>query len=214
MLRKALRLDPPGERAQEDRGRDRLPRGARSSSSAARRTSSCWSARSSSIRPAPARGRRSPPLGDKVAERKSQTNRHIAAGACGLVAVLAMFFSSPGVERSVARSRARRHRSSAAAPVSCFALSLRSRPVSRPAPPPPPATASPASAPPRRQDSAAPPQPPTCSRAGPGRRLERGPDLPAQPIEEAGTAERRRPRSRRARPLSRRARRPHAAVCP
>ncbi|WP_437598745.1 hypothetical protein [Sorangium sp. So ce590] len=74
-------------------------------------------------------------LGDKVAERKSQKNRYIAAGAVGFVALLAMFF--------LARRR------SDPAP-------SRQQPSS--APPQPPA--SPGPEPPREPACAAPPQPP------------------------------------------------------
>ncbi|WP_437588736.1 hypothetical protein [Sorangium sp. So ce1000] len=132
MLRKALRLDAPGERAKKIEAEIAYLEGALLIE---RGTPEKFVLeRALELDPSHAGARAAlASLGDKVAERKSQTNRHIAAGAVGLAAVLSMFF--------IARRR------SAPSP---------SREQAGAAPLQPPS--SPASAPSRGADGAAPPQ--------------------------------------------------------
>ncbi|WP_437778453.1 hypothetical protein [Sorangium sp. So ce1097] len=90
-------------------------------------------------------------LGDKVAERKSQTNRYAAAGAVGLAAMLAMFF--------IARRR------SDPAPSPRQASAAPPQPHAAPEPTPPssaaPAPTPPTSAAPEPTSAAPAPTPPT-----------------------------------------------------
>ncbi|WP_438033530.1 hypothetical protein [Sorangium sp. So ce204] len=172
MLRKALRLDAPGERAKKIEAEIAYLEGALLIE---RGTPDKFVLeRAIELDPSHAGARAAlTSLGDKVAERKSQTNRHIAAGAVGLAAVLSMFF--------IARRR------SAPSPARARAGTVPPPPPASPAPAPPPPepTASPASAPPRRQDSAAPPQSQTSPEPAPASASRVDPDPPAQPTEEA-----------------------------
>ncbi|WP_441290606.1 hypothetical protein ACSRUE_08850 [Sorangium sp. KYC3313] len=143
MLRKALRLDAPGERAKKIEaeiayleGELLIERGT---------PDKFVLERAIELDPSHAGARAAlTSLGDKVAERKSQTNRHIAAGAVGLAAVLSMFF--------IARRR------SAPSPARAQAGTVPAPPPASPASAPPPSqpSASPASAPPPSQPSASP----------------------------------------------------------
>ncbi|WP_437633061.1 hypothetical protein [Sorangium sp. So ce854] len=93
-------------------------------------------------------------LGDKVAERKSQTNRYVAAGAVGLVAMLAMFF--------IARRRsdpAPSPRQTSAAPPQPHAAPEPTPPSSAAPAPTPPSSAAPTPAPP--SSAALAPTPPS-----------------------------------------------------
>ncbi|WP_437742262.1 hypothetical protein WME73_43825 [Sorangium sp. So ce302] len=186
MLRKALRLDAPGERARKIEAEIAYLEGALLIE---RGTPDKFVLeRAIELDPSNAGARAAlASLGDKVAERKSQTNRHIAAGAVGLAAVLSMFFIA---RRRSAPSRAREQAGAVPPPPPASPASAPSppQPTASPAsaPPPPQPTASPpASAPPRRQDSAAPPQPQTSPEPAPAAASRADPDLPAQPIEEA-----------------------------
>ncbi|WP_437811324.1 hypothetical protein [Sorangium sp. So ce1078] len=132
MLRKALRLDPTGEHARTIEAEIAYLEGALLID---RGTPDKFVLeRVLELDPAHAGARSAlASLGDKVAERKSQKNRYIAAGAVGFAALLAMFFIA-------------RRRSDPAPP--------RAHPS--PAPPQP---ASPGPEPSREPASAAPPQP-------------------------------------------------------
>ncbi|WP_437796248.1 hypothetical protein [Sorangium sp. So ce693] len=208
MLRKALRLDAPGERAKKIEAEIAYLEGALLIE---RGTPDKFVLeRAIELDPSNAGARAAlASLGDKVAERKSQTNRHIAAGAVGLAAVLSMFFIA---RRRSAPSPARGQGGTVPPPPTASPASVpppTAFPASAPSPPPPaaspasapsspPPTASPASAPsspppttshasapPRTQDSAAPPQPPTPPEPAPPAASNADPDLPAQPIEKA-----------------------------
>ncbi|WP_437763675.1 hypothetical protein WMF27_39680 [Sorangium sp. So ce281] len=185
MLRKALRLDAPGERAKKIEAEIAYLEGALLIE---RGTPDKFVLeRAIELDPSHADARAAlTSLGDKVAERKSQTNRHIAAGAVGLAAVLSMFFIA---RRRSAPSPARAQAGTVPAhpPASPASAPPPSQPTASPtsAPPPSQPTASPASAPPRGQDSAALPQPQTSPEPAPAAISKADPDLPAQPIEEA-----------------------------
>lgn len=172
MLRKALRLDAPGERAKKIEAEIAHLEGALLIE---RGTPDKFVLeRAIELDPSNAGARAAlASLGDKVAERKSQTNRHIAAGAVGLAAVLAMFFI------------ARRRSAPSPARGQAGAVPPQPPPSPAPAPSPPQPTASPASAPPLGQDSAAPPQPQTSPEPAPAAASKADPELPAQPIEGA-----------------------------
>ncbi|WP_437325718.1 hypothetical protein [Sorangium sp. So ce381] len=191
MLRKALRLDAPGERAKKIEAEIAYLEGALLIE---RGTPDKFVLeRAIELDPSNAGARAAlASLGDKVAERKSQTNRHIAAGAVGLAAVLSMFFIA---RRRSAPSPARGQGGTVPPPPPASPASV-PPPAASPASVPPPASpasapspplpaASPASTPPRRQDSAAPPQPPTSPEPAPPATSNADPDLPAQPIEQA-----------------------------
>ncbi|MDC0683998.1 hypothetical protein [Sorangium atrum] len=205
MLRKALRLDAPGERAKKIEAEIAYLEGALLIE---RGTPDKFVLeRAIELDPSNAGARAAlASLGDKVAERKSQTNRHIAAGAVGLAAVLSMFFIA---RRRSAPSPARGQGGTIPPPPTASPASVSpptaspasvspptASPASAPSPSPPaaspasapsspPPTASPASAPPRTQDSAAPPQPSTPPEPAPPAASNADPDLPAQPLEKA-----------------------------
>ncbi|WP_437607792.1 hypothetical protein WMF20_43835 [Sorangium sp. So ce834] len=88
-------------------------------------------------------------LGDKVAERKSQKNRYIAAGAVGFAALLAMFF----IARRRSDPAPSAKQPSAAPPPAPASLGPEPQASAAPQPPAPPAPA-----PSSRQDSAPPRQ--------------------------------------------------------
>ncbi|WP_437905106.1 hypothetical protein WME95_43215 [Sorangium sp. So ce327] len=184
MLRKALRLDAPGERAKKIEAEIAYLEGALLIE---RGTPDKFVLeRAIELDPSHAGARAAlASLGDKVAERKSQTNRHIAAGAVGLAAVLSMFFIA---RRRSAPSPARAQAGTVPPPPPASPASAppRPQPTASPAsaPPPPQPTASSASAPPR-QDSAVPPQPQMSPEPAPAAASKADPDLPAQPVEEA-----------------------------
>ncbi|WP_437621453.1 hypothetical protein [Sorangium sp. So ce1151] len=91
MLRKALRLDPAGEQARMIEAEIAYLEGALLIERGA--PDKFVLERALELDPAHAGAKAAlASLGDKVGERKDQTNRHIAAGAVGLVAMLAMFF--------------------------------------------------------------------------------------------------------------------------
>ncbi|WP_437895944.1 hypothetical protein [Sorangium sp. So ce124] len=182
MLRKALRLDAPGERAKKIEAEIAYLEGALLIE---RGTPDKFVLeRAIELDPSNAGARAAlASLGDKVAERKSQTNRHIAAAAVGLAAVLSMFFIA---RRRSAPSPARGQGGTVPPPPTASPASVpppAASPASAPSAPPP--AASPASTPPRRQDGAAPPQPPTSPEPAPPAASNADPDLPAQPIEQA-----------------------------
>jgi hypothetical protein len=197
MLRKALRLDAPGERAKKIEAEIAYLEGALLIE---RGTPDKFVLeRAIELDPSHAGARAAlASLGDKVAERKSQTNRHIAAGAVGLAAVLSMFFIA---RRRSAPSPARAQAGTVPPPPPASPASAPPppQPTASPAsaPPPPQPTASPASAPPPpqptassasappRQDSAVPPQPQMSPEPAPAAASKADPDLPAQPVEEA-----------------------------
>ncbi|WP_437546519.1 hypothetical protein WME97_42550 [Sorangium sp. So ce367] len=184
MLRKALRLDAPGERAKKIEAEIAYLEGALLIE---RGTPDKFVLeRAIELDPSHAGARAAlASLGDKVAERKSQTNRHIAAGAVGLAAVLSMFFIA---RRRSAPSPARAQAGTVPPPPPASPASAPPPPQptasSASAPPPPQPTASPASAPPR-QDSAVPPQPQMSPEPAPAAASKADPDLPAQPVAEA-----------------------------
>ncbi|CAN98104.1 hypothetical protein sce7934 [Sorangium cellulosum So ce56] len=170
MLRKALRLDAPGERAKKIEAEIAYLEGALLIE---RGTPDKFVLeRAIELDPSHDGARAAlTSLGDKVAERKSQTNRHIAAGAVGLAAVLSMFFIA---RRRSAPSPARAQAGTVpppppASPASALPPSPPpASPTSAPSPSPPPA--SPASAPPPPQPTASPasapsPSPPPASPA-------------------------------------------------
>ncbi|WP_437982475.1 hypothetical protein [Sorangium sp. So ce117] len=195
MLRKALRLDAAGERAKKIEAEIAYLEGALLIE---RGTPDKFVLeRAIELDPSHAGARAAlASLGDKIAERKSQTNRHIAAGAVGLAAVLSMFFIA---RRRSAPSPARAQPGTVPPPPPASPASAPSppqptaSPASAPpppaspasAPPPPQPTESPASAPPRRQDSAVPSQPQMSPEPAPSAASKADPDLPAQPVEEA-----------------------------
>ncbi|WP_438039995.1 hypothetical protein [Sorangium sp. So ce128] len=186
MLRKALRLDAPGERARKIEAEIAYLEGALLIE---RGTPDKFVLeRAIELDPSNAGARAAlASLGDKVAERKSQTNRHIAAGAVGLAAVLSMFFIA---RRRSAPSRAREQAGAVPPPPPASPASAPSSPQATASPAsapssPQPTASPPASAPPRRQDSAAPPQPQTSPEPAPAAASRADPDLPAQPTEEA-----------------------------
>ncbi|WP_437712548.1 hypothetical protein WMF45_43495 [Sorangium sp. So ce448] len=198
MLRKALRLDAPGERAKKVEAEIAYLEGALLIE---RGTPDKFVLeRAIELDPSHAGARAAlTSLGDKVAERKSQTNRHIAAGAVGLAAVLSMFFiarrrSAPSPARAQAGTVPAHPPASPAAstppPPQPAASPASTPPPPQPAaspasaPPPPQPAASPSSAP-REQDSAVPPQPQTSPEPAPAAASKADPDLPAQPVEEA-----------------------------
>ncbi|WP_437926414.1 hypothetical protein WMF37_46485 [Sorangium sp. So ce291] len=152
MLRKALRLDPTGEHARKIEAEIAYLEGALLIE---RGTPDKFVLeRALELDPAHTGAKAAlASLGDKVAERKDQTNRHIAAGAVGLVAMLAMFF--------IARRRSdpAPGRASAAAP--------------RPSAPP-------ELQPPQQPSSAAPPRPSAPPAPAPGR-ASAAPPLPSVP---------------------------------
>ncbi|MGK3969397.1 hypothetical protein WMF38_34580 [Sorangium sp. So ce118] len=156
MLRKALRLDPTGEHARKIEAEIAYLEGAllieRST------PDKFVLERALELDPAHAGAKAAlASLGDKVAERKDQTNRHIAAGAVGLVAMLAMFF----IARRRSDPAPSPGRASAAPP--------------RPSAPPEPAPGRASAAPPR---PSAPPEPvPGRASAAPSR-----PSAPPEPV--------------------------------
>ncbi|WP_438016391.1 hypothetical protein WMF18_36995 [Sorangium sp. So ce315] len=107
-------------------------------------------------------------LGDKVAERKSQTNRYVAAGAVGLAAMLAMFFiarrrSDPAPSpRQASAAPPQSHAAPAPTPPSSAAPAPTPPSSADPAPTPPSSVA-PAPTPPSSPSSAAPASPPSSS---------------------------------------------------
>ncbi|MGK3984733.1 hypothetical protein WME99_16930 [Sorangium sp. So ce136] len=152
MLRKALRLDPTGEHARKIEAEIAYLEGALLIE---RGTPDKFVLeRALELDPAHAGAKAAlASLGDKVAERKDQTNRHLAAGAVGLVAMLAMLF--------IARRR------SDPAPSPGRASAAPPRPSAPPAlqPPQRPSTAAPSlpnaapePAPPQRPSTAASPE--------------------------------------------------------
>ncbi|WP_437956946.1 hypothetical protein WME76_37115 [Sorangium sp. So ce119] len=149
MLRKALRLDPTGEHAKKIDAEIAYLEGAllidRST------PDKFVLERALELDPAHAGAKAAlASLGDKVAERKSQKNRYIAAGAVGIVAMLAMFF--------IARRR------SDPAPAPRQASAAPPQPHAAPEPPPPP---QPSAAPPQSHAASEPPSPPQPSAAPP-----------------------------------------------
>ncbi|XXY54430.1 hypothetical protein WME91_25185 [Sorangium sp. So ce269] len=160
MLRKALRLDPTGEHARKIEAEIAYLEGAllieRST------PDKFVLERALELDPAHAGAKAAlASLGDRVAERKDQTNRHIAAGAVGLVAMLAMFF----IARRRSDPAPSPGRASAAAP--------------RPSAPP-------ELQPPQRPSSAAPPRPSAPPEPAPGR-ASAAPPRPSAPPEPAPT---------------------------
>ncbi|WP_438006067.1 hypothetical protein WME89_46710 [Sorangium sp. So ce321] len=176
MLRKALRLDPTGEHARTIEAEIAYLEGALLIERGA--PDKFVLERALELEPAHAGARAAlASLGDKVAERKDQTNRHIAAGAVGVVAMLAMFF--------IARRR------SDPAPSPGRASAAVPRPSAPPEllPPQRPSTAAPPrpSAPPEPapgRASAAPPRPSAPPEPTPGR-ASAVPPLPSAPPEPA-----------------------------
>ncbi|WP_437305539.1 hypothetical protein [Sorangium sp. So ce388] len=174
MLRKALRLDPTGEHARNIEAEIAYLEGALLIE---RGTPDKFVLeRALELEPAHTGAKAAlASLGDKVAERKDQTNRHIAAGAVGLVAMLAMFF----IARRRSDPAPSPGRTSAAAP----------RPSAPPEPAPGRASAAPPqpSAPPEPapgRASAAPPQPSAPPEPAPGR-ASAAPPRPSAPPEPA-----------------------------
>ncbi|WP_437657222.1 hypothetical protein [Sorangium sp. So ce1182] len=158
MLRKALRLDPAGEQARKIEAEIAYVEGALLIE---RGTPDKFVLeRALELDPAHTGAKAAlASLGDKVGERKDQTNRHIAAGAVGLVAMLAMFF----IARRRSDPAPAPGRTSAAAP--------------RP-------SASPELQPPQRPSTAAPPGPSAPPESAPGR-ASAAPPLSSAPPESA-----------------------------
>ncbi|KYF88405.1 hypothetical protein BE20_22995 [Sorangium cellulosum] len=151
MLRKALRLDPTGEHAPKIEAEIAYLEGALLID---RGTPDKFVLeRAIELDPGHAGARAAlASLGDKVAERKSQKNRYIAAGAVGFAALLAMFFIAR--RRSDPASSAKQPSAAPPQPpASLGAEPPRAQPSAAPQPPAPPAPA-----PPSRQDSAPPRQ--------------------------------------------------------
>ncbi|WP_434043699.1 MULTISPECIES: hypothetical protein [Sorangium] len=151
MLRKALRLEPTGEHAKKIEAEIAYLEGALLID---RGTPDKFVLeRALELDPAHAGAKAAlASLGDKVAERKSQKNRYIAAGAVGIAAMLAMFF--------IARRRsdpAPSPRQGSAAPPQPHAATEPPSPRQGSAAPPQPHAAPEPPSPP--QASAAPPQP-------------------------------------------------------
>ncbi|WP_437334167.1 hypothetical protein [Sorangium sp. So ce394] len=151
MLRKALRLDPTGEHAPKIEAEIAYLEGALLID---RGTPDKFVLeRAIELDPGHAGARAAlASLGDKVAERKSQKNRYIAAGAVGFAALLAMFF----IARRRSDPAPSAKQPSAAPPqppASLGAEPPRAQPSAAPQPPAPPAPA-----PSSRQDSAPPRQ--------------------------------------------------------
>ncbi|HTN87429.1 MAG TPA: hypothetical protein VL242_27270, partial [Sorangium sp.] len=153
MLRKALRLDPTGEHARKIEAEIAYLEGALLIE---RGTPDKFVLeRALELEPAHTGAKAAlASLGDKVAERKDQTNRHIAAGAVGLVAMLAMFF----IARRRSDPAPSPGRTSAAAPRPSAPPELQpaQRPSTASAPRP---SAPPEPAPASGRASAAPPRP-------------------------------------------------------
>ncbi|XXT18360.1 hypothetical protein WME94_49830 [Sorangium sp. So ce429] len=176
MLRKALRLDPTGEHARKIEAEIAYLEGAllieRST------PDKFVLERALELDPAHVGAQAAlASLGDKVAERKDQTNRHIAAGAVGLVAMLAMFFI------------ARRRSDPAPSPGRAAALQPSAPPEPAPAPrrasaAPPRPSAPPEPAPAPGRASAAPPLPNAPPEPAPGR-ASATPPPPSAPPEPA-----------------------------
>ncbi|XYH96728.1 hypothetical protein ACMHYB_54630 [Sorangium sp. So ce1128] len=153
MLRKALRLDPTGEHAREIEAEIAYLEGALLID---RGTPDKFVLeRAIELDPAHAGAKAAlASLGDKVAERKDQTNRYIAAGAVGLAAMLAMFF----IARRRSDPAPSPGRASAAPPLPNVPSGPAPSPGHAGAAPPLP-DASPDPQPPQRPSSAALPQP-------------------------------------------------------
>ncbi|WP_437936761.1 hypothetical protein [Sorangium sp. So ce341] len=139
MLRKALRLDPTGEQAPKIEAEIAYLEGVLLID---RGTPDKFVLeRAIELDPGHAGARAAlASLGDKVAERKSQKNRYIAAGAVGFAALLAMFFIA---RRRSDPAPSAKHPSAAPPqpPASLGAEPPRAQPSAAPQPPAPPAPA-------------------------------------------------------------------------
>ncbi|WP_437277597.1 hypothetical protein WME90_41155 [Sorangium sp. So ce375] len=211
MLRKALRLDAPGERAKKIEAEIAYLEGALLIE---RGTPDKFVLeRAIELDPSHAGAKAAlASLGDKVAERKSQTNRHLAAGAVGLAAVLSMFLiarrrsaPSPSRERpgsappqpppSRASVPSRSDDSTASSQPPSSPASVPSRSDDNTAPSQPQTSPEPASAPASKPNPALPPEPASAPAPKPNPALppepasapasKPNPALPAQPLDEA-----------------------------
>ncbi|WP_437674292.1 hypothetical protein [Sorangium sp. So ce131] len=136
MMRKALRLDPTGEQAKQIEAEIAYLEGVLLIERGA--PDKFVLERALELDPTHAGAREAlASLADKVAERKSQTNRHVAAGAVGLAALLAMVFiarrrSDPA---SSARQASTAPANPPASPGPLLPASPGPLPVAAPAPP-------------------------------------------------------------------------------